>query len=162
MVHNLRIAGTRKVLCTVFLFVSIWRSYQSPSFRPIRIKLMYKNLPVVVIGVLLLGPSKDPDGWDNIVHRFNAFEVEFGWVHFESMLAVKPALWQMFGTSLAVGRAKGPTTLSKYTFAYFYSKSPLARNPCDLDWWWALGRFWHTPNFIKFGWERAEKSGFDV
>ena len=72
-------------------------------------------MPVVVIGaVLLLGPSEDPDGRDHIVHRFNAFEVKFGWVHFESMLAVKPALWQMFGTGLAVGRAKGPTTLSKY------------------------------------------------
>ena len=113
MVHNLRIAGTRKVLCTVFLFVSIWRSLYH-LLRPIRIKVDAENLPVVIIGVLVLCPSKDPDGWDNIVHRLNAFEVEFGWVHFESMLAVKPALWQMFGTGLAVGRAKGPTTLSKY------------------------------------------------
>ena len=69
-------------------------------------------MPVVVIGVLL-GPSKDPDGRDNIIHWFNAFEVELGWVHFDPVLAVKPALWQMFGIGLAVWRTKGPTTLSR-------------------------------------------------
>ena len=26
--------------------------------------------------------------------------------------------------------------------------------------WWALGRSWHTLNFIKFGWVRAKRSGF--
>ena len=41
--------------------VRLYLKVLAPSFRPIRIKVDVENLPVVVIGVLLLGPSKDPD-----------------------------------------------------------------------------------------------------
>ena len=55
MVHNLRFVGTHGRCYEPFSCSSLFE-------RPIKIKVDVEKLPVVVIGVLLLCPSKDPDG----------------------------------------------------------------------------------------------------